>query len=216
MEPSDDSRDDLERLRKLEEELAFWHNKAIGSLRPETLAAAVNTQQLEALTYHLLKQKKNTDEAMAKLAAKEKELALAVENIKTLENELDAKRRELEKVHKSSGPPVKAYDMQVPGQRFGASGIPSEEELDSLFGPEPGIPSAVASPSKRDPKTFKDFIQLLKRMERLNVYDATLLLDVSQDQVMIWTEPLMKKGYVKFEGLHDKILVATTKMLNSR
>ncbi len=207
-----------ERVRRLEEELAFWQNKAIGTIPPETLASVIQRQQMETLTYHLLKQRKLAEEEAAKRQAKEKELAFAVENIRNLESKAEEQAKELARLAKTAAeaPPARE-EPAAPGQRFGMSGIPSDEDLDVLFATVPQAKPQVQQPQRRrEPKTVKDFIQLIRRMQRVKVYDAALLLDVQPEQVLAWGDALEKRGYVQVDGLRDKTIVASEKMIRGR
>ena len=218
MDPEAELNLERERVRRLEEELAFWQNKAIGTIPPETLASVIQRQQMETLTYHLLKQRKMAEEAASKLKAKEKEHAFAVENIRNLERQTEEQARELAKFAKSTAETQTVRETKetaAAGQRFGMSGIPSDEDLDMLFAtvPQAKQPVQQQAPKRREPKTVKDFIQLIRRMQRVKVYDAALLLDVQPEQVLAWGDALEKRGYVIVEGLRDKTIVASEKMI---
>ena len=220
MDPKDELNEERARRTKAEEDLAAWQTGAIQKLAPEQIAAAIQTQQLQTLTYHLMKQKQAADEATGRLRATEKELSEAVSHINSLEEELAAKDKELEKLKKGRETKVQPAAEPV-GQRFGVSGIPTDEELESILSATGSQPKAQRKQpgmerTKRNPKGFKDFIQLLRRMERINLYDAALLLDQNQDDVMLWARALERKGYITIHGLREKTIQATDKMIKTR
>jgi hypothetical protein len=224
MDPKDELQQERERRKQLEKELEFWHNSQITKIEPEILAQAIQTQQIETLTYHLMKQRQLVSEIDAKLKAKEKELELAVENIKSLEQQLEEKSKAAESVKRVPEPPKKPSEPALTGQKFGVGWIPSDDELDSILSQTPAFQSAERKPAtqpetaraKRDTKTFRDFIQLVRRMERLKLYDAALLMDMNQDDVLIWARALERKGYLSIQGLREKTIIATDKMLKTR
>jgi hypothetical protein len=224
MDSKDELHEERERRIQLERELEFWHNSQMTKIDPEILAQAIQSQQIETLTYHLMKQRQLATEIDTKLKAKEKELELAVENIKSLEDQLEAKTKGVEGLRKEFDSSKKVQDTPPGGQRFGASWIPSDEELDSILSQTPAGPAGekrTATPpeaqrARRDTKTFRDFIQLVRRMERLKLYDAALLMDMNQDDVLIWARALERKGYLAIQGLREKTIVATDKMLKTR
>jgi sensor domain CHASE-containing protein len=221
-----DQKEELEQERtrriQLEQELANWHAEAAKSLTPEHLAATIQRQQIETLTYHLLLQRKLVADLEAKASAKDKDLSLAVGNIKSLESELSAKIKELERLRKETD--VRPASKIQSGQKFSASWIPTDDELDTIMSSAPAKvtverpqPAAQDSaPRRKDPKSFKDFIQFIRRMERVKLFDAALIMDTGQDEVMQWAEGLQRKGYVVIEGLRDKTIVATEKMLKTK
>ncbi|MFH0862950.1 MAG: hypothetical protein V1875_07980 [Candidatus Altiarchaeota archaeon] len=220
MDPKDELNEERSRRIRAEEDLAAWQNGAIQKLSPEEIAQVIQTQQLQALTYHLMKQKQAADDAASRLRAKEKELSEAVNNIRRLEEELDSKNKELEKARKDRETRVQPVSQPV-GQRFGVSGIPTDEELESILAmPAQQTKAQRVTPgmqrTKRKPKGFKDFIQLLRRMERINLYDAALLLDQNQDDVMLWARALERRGYITIHGLREKTIQATDKMVKTR
>ena len=205
----------------LEEKLATWHNAALDKLTPEQVASTVQTEQIESLTFHLLRQRQTVADLTGRLAAKEKELASAVENIESLEDELDAKNKELDKAKKAppaERPAAVESREQAAGQRFGISGIPTDEELESLLAPAVmrDAEAAAAPKQRKSSKTFKDFIQLVRRMEQIKLYDAALVMDMNQDDILIWTRALERKGYLTLHGLREKTIIATDKLLKTR
>jgi hypothetical protein len=224
MDPMEELQKERERRIQLERELEFWHNSQITKIDPEILAQAIQTQQIETLTYHLMKQRQMVADAQAKLNAKEKELELAVENIKNLERQIEDKSKAAEPSKRAPEQPKKTPELTPTGQKFGASWIPSDEELDSILSQTPSSQTADRKPSaspesaraKRDTKNFRDFIQLVRRMERLKLYDASLLMDMNQDDVLIWARALERKGYLVVQGLREKTIVATDKMIKTR
>ena len=195
---------------KLEEELAAWHNRAIDKLAPDELALTIHTQQVESLTYHLLKCRQTLTELEKQLKSKEADLKSALDNIESLEDELDSKRKEIEELKKNGVGPEKGQA----GQRIGVGALISDEELDTL------LESAVAEqhkPVKKEPRrTFKDFVQIMRRMERIKIFDAALVLGVSQEEIVHWAKRLQQKGYVSIEGFREKTIVATDKLLRTR
>jgi hypothetical protein len=219
MDAKDDFAQERERRIKVERELEFWHNKAIETVSPDQLAAAIQTQQIETLTYHLLKQKQRADGLDAALRDKEAQLSAAVKNIESLEDELDERKRELAKYGAAQDAPRRDAPQAAPaGQRFNVSGIPSDEELDKLLEPEtPAAEKAEQAAQKpaKQPKNIKDFIKVMRRMERLKLFDAALLMDVEQEEVLIWAKALEAKGYISWTSA-DKTFTATVKLLNTR
>jgi hypothetical protein len=220
MDPRDELNEERKRRIQAEEELASWQNNAIQNLPPEQIAANIQRQQLEALTYNLMRQKQFVDDLSRKLQAKEKELTEAVANIKNLESQIEDLTEELGKTKKVA-PAQTAPKGETSGQRFGVSGLPTDEELESILSTStPGSKTIHTSPgmerAKRDPKGFKDFIQLMRRMERIKLYDAALLLDHPQDDVLLWARALERKGYITVHGLREKTLLATDKMIKTR
>jgi len=212
---------------KVEEELGEWHRNLAKTLSPEQLAAAIEKQQLEALTFHLYMQRRITSELEAKYMEREKELALVVENVKSLEKRLGEKDREIEKLRNESEKlqkSAKAAEPPLKGQRFNASWIPSDEELDNILSAKQQVPTpekaqaggVTAQKAPKEPKSFKDFIQLVRRMERIKLYDAALLMDMPQDDIIVWARALERKGYLTVHGLREKTLIATDKMLKTR
>jgi hypothetical protein len=224
MDLKDELRGERERRIQLERELEFWHNSQITKIDPEILAQAIQTQQIETLTYHLMKQRQLASDLDTKLKAKEKELELAVENIKNLEKQLEEKPKNAETAKRVPEPPKRPPEPAPAGLKFGTSWIPSDDELDTILSQTPAGPSGDRRQgiqqetlrTKRDTKTFRDFIQLVRRMERLKLYDAALLMDTNQDDVLIWARALERKGYLVIQGLREKTIVATDKMLKTR
>jgi hypothetical protein len=216
MDLRDELNQERDRRKKAEEELAKWQIGAIQKLSPEEIAQTIQAQQMEALTYHLMKQKQAVDELTGRMKAKEKELESAVINIKNLEEQVEGFSREAKKA------PEPEPKAEQSGQRFGISGIPTDEELESILHgsgaaatqrPQvaPGMERA-----KRSPKGVKDFVQLMRRMERIKLYDASLLLDMNQDDVLVWARALERRGYLQVVGLRDKTLLATDRILKTR
>ncbi|MBD3388607.1 MAG: hypothetical protein GF416_06020 [Candidatus Altiarchaeales archaeon] len=201
-----------ERIRriKLEEELSAWHQSAIDRLTPEQLAMTVQAQQMESLTFHLLKCRQQITELQKKLSEKERKIESAEAKAKALERKLKKRERDFREFKEESA----SLEGGLGGQRFGVGGLPSDDELDSLL--ESTI--SESHPPKRDKprNNVKDFIQLIQRMGRIKLYDASLLLDVSQETIVKWAEGLEKKGYVRVEGAREKTLVASDKLLKKR
>ena len=208
MDPSKELEEERARRIKLENELAAWHDRALDKLTPEELAQTVQKQQLETLTYNLLKSQQRIRELEVKLRSRDKESARAGENMESLEDELESKTREVAGLEKR----IKSMEESPTGQRIDFASIASEEDLDTL------LESAVSEPlKKKEPKkTIKDLVHLIRRMERIKLFDASLLLDVSQDEIIEWAEKLKKKGYVTVEGYREKTLVASDKLLKTR
>ena len=210
-----DLRDELEKERarrmRLEEELAQWQNSAIQKLKPDEIAETIMRQQVETLTFHLLKQRQMTDELNAQLRAKEKELALAVENIKSLEQELYAKEKEIGRARK-----VAPAEAEPAGKGPAPRPLPTDEELDSILqsASEPHDP-AQAYKARREEKTIKDLVLIMRRMGRIKLFDAALLLDRNQEEVLRWALKLEHSGYLTFQG-PQKTLIATEKLLEKR
>jgi chromosome segregation ATPase len=210
MDAGEELEQERERIRKLEEELSFWQDRAIEKLTPEELASTVHAQQLESLTYHLLKCRQAISQLKAEIKSKEKDVERAHETIESLEDELESKRGELEELRTHREP----EGVEGAGQRISAAVLVSDEELDEL------LESVVSEPKtpklKASKRTFRDFVRLIRRMERIKLFDASLLLDVEQEDIMKWARKLEARGYVVVEGGHEKMLISTEKMLRTR
>jgi hypothetical protein len=211
-----------ERARRitLEKELEFWLKGAIENLTPEQLAQAVQSQQVETLTYHLLKSRQQVDELKAQLSARVSELANAVENIKRLERDLDGKSKAQEKLSQDIG----SLKRQV-------EDLQKEEEMAAMsakvqFAPTqaPGSIVQVEAqhaipllPKSDKPKTIKDMIQLMSRIQRVKLLDAAILLEVKPETVSVWAEDLAARGYLEIQGAAEKkTLTATDKLLRGK
>jgi hypothetical protein len=202
-----------ERRIKVEQELAEWHNGLADRLSADELEPTIQKQQIESLTYHLLVQRRQAAELKGKLEKKEQELKSAVKNIEVLEKRLE------EYENKPQTPKIESADTV--GQKFGAAWIPSDEELDDLLDSEPERASAhreaddkKSPPKRKKHKPVKDFIQLIKRMERIKLMDAALLMDMGQGELTVWVKALEQRGYVRMDG--DKTIKATKKLISKR
>jgi chromosome segregation ATPase len=210
MDETEELRRERERVRKLEEELSSWHGGVIEKLTPEELASTVHTQQVESLTYHLLKLRQRISQLEAEIKSREDDVEKAHETVESLEDELESKTVELQEVKAHTEPERE----QASGQRISAAVLVSDDEIDELLEDivsEPKKPKLKASK-----RTFRDFVRLVRRMERIKLFDASLLLDVGQEVILKWARKLEAKGYVVVEGRGEKRVVATEKMLRTR
>jgi len=211
-----------ERARRitLEKELEFWLRGAIEKLTPQDLASAVQTQQVETLTYHLLKSRQQVEELKTQISGREKEIALAVENIKSLERELEMKSKAADRLSQDIGKLKQQVDelqrQQEAQQREGSIGLAPPSALVTLTHPE--VVRSIASPPKSDkPKTIKDMIQLISRIQRVKLLDAAILLEVKPETVSQWAENLAARGYIEIQGAAEKkTIAATDKLLRVR
>jgi len=222
MDQGKELEEERNRRLKLEKDLAALQDRIIGKLSPEELASTIHAQQLDSLTYHLLKCRQRISELEAELKSKDskleaelkskdRELEKARETMESLEDEMDSKRVEFEELKEG-------YESEKPepaGQRTSAAGMVSDEELDELL--ESVVSERPRLRPKASKRTFRDFVRLLRRMERIKLFDASLLLDMSQEEVLKWAGKLEGKGYVAVEGgRHDRMLIATKKLLSTR
>lgn len=192
---------------RLEEDLAKWHEKAVDTVSPEVLASTVSAQQLRMLSYNLLKCNQKSAELQKRLREKEAELAKEKDKTRLLNDRLDTAHTELEymKEHGAAGPEAEA----------GSGGVTlTDEELDSLLAEHTKKGRKKGKEKPRN--TVRDFLKMLKRMKRIKLYDASLLLDVPQRELSKWAKGLEKRGYLRFEDASQKTVVATKKLDKSR
>ncbi|MFH1055254.1 MAG: hypothetical protein V1744_04070 [Candidatus Altiarchaeota archaeon] len=207
-----------ERARRitLEDELAFWLKGAMEKLTPEELAMTVERQQVETLTYHLLKSRQTINDLNAKLSSKDKELTLAAEKITRLEGDFESKKREVEGLSASLKVSESELEKLI-GERSGGEGV------DALLSPS-GVGQNITQTKtqltpkeKEQPKNVKDFLQLMKRIGRIKLIDAAILLDVKPTVVAKWAEQFSGRGYLLIEGTSDRrVLLATERLIGLR
>jgi len=208
MDPGKELDEERARRIRLEQELANWHNNAIDRLTPEQLAMAVQAQQVESLTYHLLRCRNEIDELKKRVASREKELSDAVNNIKYLEGKLDEKTQMLDKLIERERATVA---QETAGQRFGAGTMPSDDDLDRI------IDDSIRPRREEPPRTVRDLVQIMRRMERIKLLDASILLDVDPHIISKWANQLASKGYIVVQGTDDnRVLVARDKLRGGR
>jgi len=216
MDPNKELEEGRVRIRKLEEELAAWQKKAIESMPPEQLAETVQAQQMESLSYHLAKSQKVIEDLNQRLIRKDKELAEAVENIKYLESQIEAARKSVERAgaekRQMAGELARFQEKEHIPRGLAYEAMPSDSDFDSILGVDGGGP---AKP-KENPKTIRDFLQLMKRINRVKLLDATILLDVDAKVVSRWAQQMADRGYLTVQGTGDqRILFATDKLLRA-
>jgi chromosome segregation ATPase len=217
-----DFQEELERERarriELERELEFWLKGAMEKLPPDKLALAVRDQQVQALTYHLLKSRQRIDELRKTLSDKESDLKSAVNNIKSLEAELESKEASIERINR------KLDDLKELALK-----IEREQEKQKLAQPEIQAIATTQSyaktpvklkgeaPRNITPASLKDFIQLMQRIKRIKLLDAGILLDTDPKTIKSWALKISGKGFIKIEGKGDKAqLYATEKLLKKK
>ena len=186
-----------ERRIKLEEELSLWHKQVLDELTPEERAVAVQTQQLEGLTYHLLRSQKALEAKQRELGEKDEKLREALGHITSLEEKI----RSLEE---------RNSEAEHSGQDFGVGELPSDKELDFLLHEE----KPEDKPKRK--RTLRDFLLIMKRMRRIKMLDASILLDVDSKTILQWSTLMSKKGYLRMEGGgEDRVLIAKDRLLRA-
>ncbi len=203
MDPAKELEEEHKRRIQLEEQLAFWQEKGKEGLPPEQIALAINKQQLDSVTFQLVKCRRQIAELNSELKDRDRRLKEFSEQVESLEDDIDLLRKENRELKSQPSSPQE-------GQKTGSMDIPSDEDLNNL------LDSAVEKKVKEPKRTIRDFVQVLRRIERIKPLDASLLLNVRQDEVMKWAEELKKRGYLTVDGLDKKTLVATDKLLKTR
>ena len=216
------------RIIELERENAKWQKNALDYLPPEELAHDILGQQVETLTFHLLQSQKVIDDLKKQLVEKTNQLKenfLIVQNIRTqleTKEEIIVKLNDLLNVSGLNTSPKPSFSKQskssqtpdVSGQRAGAAALVSEDEVRDLI----GIHVKTEAVTKNQTKTIADFIHLLRRIKRVKLLDASILLDVPPKLIDFWAEKLKSKGFVSVEGIDrdKKMIFANPKITNAK
>ena len=191
-----------EALARCENQLTEWHKRTLDSIQPGPTIDLIMREQINSLTYHLLKSQQRIQELESELVKARKELE-GMKNIFTPSkpgpDKPEAKHEPL------------AEDSTA-GQRISASELLSEEELAELLGME----KVHEAFKRRESKTIKDLIDLLIRLQRVKVVDASILLNVDKGLINVWVEKLKSKNLVQVEGARDPLLISTNLLVRVR
>jgi len=189
-----------EALEKSEAQLGEWHRRAMDKLSSEDALVLLHSEQLSSLTYHLLKYQNLVSEL-------EVELAIA-------RKELDVDRKILSPSNGAKDKPEKkaSVDESNSGQRIGATEILSDDELSQFLGMEEVHKELQKKPSKR----IRDLIDLIIRLQRVKVVDASILLDVDKGLMNVWVEKLKSKNLIQVDGASDPVLLSTGSLVKLR
>jgi len=132
MEPAEEIEQAKQRIITLEKQLALWQKGALDTLTPEQPAMSLFKQQVETLTFHLLKEKQRNQELVKQIgensdhfnqaeveyknqiAELTKNLESAVSNIEYLESEIYKKSSELKRAEHL----IKTNPKKAPSEKF--------------------------------------------------------------------------------------------------
>jgi len=192
-----------EALARCQTELAEWHSRALDQISGEEIISIVQKERVNSLSYDLLKAQNRIAWLEAELARSQKELD-EVKNILKPSRDLDQRKKDFK-------PEAKPVDDST-GQKISASEILSEDELAGLLGME----EIQKELKKKESKTIKDFMDLLIRLRRVKVVDASILLNVDKGLMNVWIDRLKSKNLIRVEGGRDPILTSTDSLVKVR
>ncbi len=200
------------RILQLEQELAQWQNKELANMSAEELADNVYKQQIETLTFHLLKGRQQVEELTKRNLADGQEIHEALTEISNLHRELEIKAEIIDKLKKLSELKREIQAAEDKKAETATAKQPSDADYIKSFQqakPSGAVFDVQVAPKK--PKTIKNFIDLMSRLDRVKLLDASILLDVSPDAIEEWASTLEGKGLVLVEGTDrdKKTLFAT-------
>ena len=202
-----------ERLKKAEEAIAVmdselngWHNRALDGISPGEIVGVIHKEQLNSMAYYLFK-------AQARITELEEELASTKRELEKLRNifrpSKEEPKKDLSEKEKAPAAPVEASKS---GQRISAGEILSEEEVAGLLGME----EIHEEFKKKESRSIRDFIDLIVRLQRVKVVDASILLNVDKGLMNIWVDKLGKRKLIQVENPKDPIVVCTDGLVKVR
>jgi chromosome segregation ATPase len=195
------------RIVILEQQLAQWQKSALTGLTPEQLAESAYRQQIETLTYHLIKCREQVDNLGEQLGQlknaiddEKKGKEQAFTEINNLHKELDIKEQIIEKL-KQITELKKQIDMEESKAAATLPAIPQQMQQPAVsyrIQQQQLSVGPITRPKK--PKTIRDLLDVMTHIERIKLLDASILLDIDPAEIMSWSLKLQKKGFVVIEG----------------
>jgi|GEM_PF-5674653 len=211
------------RIAKLEQELAEWQTAAIETMEPEKLAENVLKQQVETLTFHLLKSAQDLENKNRSLSKARSDLTESKKQLDYMQQQLETRQQIIEKLKQliqlkeqaiASPKSFAPVSMNIPdGMRAGVAQLAPETDVKRAIDF-----SRHTHPTARRKKNIHDFINLIKHVERIKIKDAEMLMDTDKKTILAWAEKLEERQYVLIEGFSDdsKMIVASRKLIRSK
>jgi predicted RNase H-like nuclease (RuvC/YqgF family) len=207
-----------QRIIALEQELGEWQKTALDKVPPSQLSDRITKQQIETLTFHILKARQQIDDLNKQNFRKKREIESALEEIRKLHLELDIKAKIVDKLKtlcelKKQQDEVEAQKAREDKAQVNAARQASDSASKNQI-PRRNPIGEILPKGHKSKNTLKDLVELMSRIDHMKLLDASILLDVPPETIDIWSHKLAKKGLLVVEGksIDKKQIFATDKI----
>ncbi|HHQ44540.1 MAG TPA: hypothetical protein ENN13_00195 [Candidatus Altiarchaeales archaeon] len=196
------------RVRELEAELvrreqwiASLQEDAVRSMNPEDIIAGIERQQIQSLSYHLMRENRKNIELQAK--------------VREIEKKLGEKEREVNNIKIKLSEGLEDFDFEVSGkakkggQAIDICEIIPEEEVMELFKID-----TSKKEKRKAPDELRELVKFIAKHKNVKIADAAIVLKMDKDRVKKLADCLRAKNLVVGGETLDSTVSATKALLD--